>query len=171
VQVALLEAAAEAKPIFHNLMQLYLHEMSEWSGADPDRHGLYAYPYLDRYWTAEGRDEGRVPLLIMADDRLAGFVLKNRWSYRGAPETEHTVAEFFVLRKWRRQGVGRRAALELFRRFPGRWEVGEEHHHLAAQAFWRAVIGEYTAGAFREVQVDSPAWHGPVQLFDSRTEV
>jgi predicted acetyltransferase len=33
------------------------------------------------------------------------------------------MSEFFVLRKYRRQGIGRTAAVELFERFPGPWRV------------------------------------------------
>jgi predicted acetyltransferase len=47
------------------------------------------------------------------------------------------MAEFFILRKYRHQGIGARAAWELFDRFPGRWEVFEIIENTAAQEFWR----------------------------------
>ncbi len=33
------------------------------------------------------------------------------------------MAEFFVLRRWRRTGVGRAAVRDLLERFPGTWEI------------------------------------------------
>jgi predicted acetyltransferase len=64
--------------------------------------------------------------------------------------------------------VGEHVARTLFDRFPGRWEVSELRDNLAAQAFWRRVIGRYTGSAYREVTLDDSRWRGPVQSFDSR---
>jgi predicted acetyltransferase len=35
------------------------------------------------------------------------------------------ITEFFVMRKYRRQGIGKRVARELFECSPGRWEVAD----------------------------------------------
>lgn len=165
MEVTLREGTPADKSVFRNLMQLYQYDTSEFNGQDPDPHGLYEYNFLDQYWTGSGRQEGRLPLLILADGALAGFVLKHRYSWlEDGPDLPHFVAEFFVLRKWRRQGVGRLAAVELFRRFPGRWEVAQEPENLVAQRFWRQVIGEVTGGRFKEVE-GAPAWDGPIQRF------
>ena len=74
VEVAL--GAAQDKPIFRNLMHLYLYDFSEHNGRDPNPHGLFEYAYLDHYWTSNSQAEGRVPFLITVDGRLAGFALK-----------------------------------------------------------------------------------------------
>jgi predicted acetyltransferase len=58
-----------------------------------------------------------MPLLIRADDHLAVSLLLNQWSALDLP-LDHAVAEFFVLRKYRRAHVGTRAALLLFGRYP-----------------------------------------------------
>ncbi|HSH79923.1 MAG TPA: hypothetical protein VLA19_15460 [Herpetosiphonaceae bacterium] len=94
-------------------------------------------------------------------------MLKGKHSYLGRGDTEHNIAEFFVLRKWRRLGIGRRVAFDLFERFPGGWEIAEERLNAAAQAFWRSIVGEYTGGYFTEVDSHPPAWDGPVQYFRS----
>lgn len=167
-RVRIVEATEDDKLVFRNLMQLYQYDFSEYNNADPNPHGVFEYTYLDHYWTPAGKRDGRVPFLVRVNGHLAGFVLKNRWSYLDSPDTEHAVAEFFVMRKWRRRGIGRLVALELFRRFPSKWEVGEEHENTAAQGFWRAVINEYTKGNYREVDLESSSWHGPVQVFHSR---
>jgi predicted acetyltransferase len=75
------------------------------------------------------------------------------------------VAEFFVMRKYRRQGVGTVVATRLFDSFRGRWEVRELKTNLAAIAFWRRVIGAYTNGNYEETLIDDERWHGPVQSF------
>ena len=78
------------------------------------------------------------------------------------------MAQFFVLRKYRRRGVGRAAACELFSALPGRWQVGQMPLNLPAQAFWRRVIGACTGGRFVEQRIDSGAWQGVLQSFDNR---
>jgi predicted acetyltransferase len=46
--------------------------------------------------------------------------------------------------------VGASAATLIFSRFAGRWEVIEFLRNTGAVAFWRAVIGKYTSGRYRE---------------------
>ena len=62
------------------------------------------------------------------------------------------MGEFFVLRKFRRRGVGKQAAHRLFARHPGRWEVRELPSNMPAQGFWRRIIADYTQGDFSEAQ-------------------
>jgi hypothetical protein len=56
---------------------------------------------VTRVSRAIGRGMGISRLLIRADRHLAGFVLVSEWSALGLP-LDHVVAEFFVLRKYRR---------------------------------------------------------------------
>src|SRR5690606_11754215 len=130
--------------------------------------GRYGYGYLDRYWT----EPGRYPFLIRVDRKLAGFVLVRRGTYfpelqAASAELPYMVAEFFILRKYRRRGVGAYAAREVFDRFPGRWEVAEMPENTAAQAFWRRVIGEYTGGRYEEFLMENDRWRWPVQVFQT----
>ena len=109
--------------IIANLIQLYKYDFSEFAKigspyGEVGSDGRFVYDGLDSYW----REDGRVPLTVQADGRLVGFILVNRWSALDR-ELDHSVAEFFVLLKYRRIGVGSRAAKLLFERWPGRWEV------------------------------------------------
>ena len=52
----------------------------------------------------------------------------------------HDMAEFFVMRKYRRSRVGTEAARILFRPFPGSWEVRQLEANVAGSAFWRSAI-------------------------------
>ena len=80
----------------------------------------------------------------------------------------HDMAEFFVVRRHRRRGVGEAAARALFDRFPGRWEVRQTRTNQAATRFWVAVIDRYTRGDFTRLDWDDPRWRGPVQRFEAR---
>jgi len=77
------------------------------------------------------------------------------------------MAEFFVMRSYRRRGVGLAAAFAAFDRFKGPWEVRQRDENVAAIAFWRRAIHDYTRGNYREVRWDGPEWTGVVQTFST----
>ena len=155
------------KPILERLMQLYLYDFSEIEGGDLNRKGLFEYKYLDSYWT----ESGRFPFLIYVDDKIAGFVLVSSHTYLHKKRQARCITEFFVVRKYRRQGVGRTVAFRIFDRFPGKWEVQETKSNLMAQRFWRRIIDEYTQGNFTETILDNKDWRGPIQSFDNSHKV
>jgi predicted acetyltransferase len=159
-------AALQEKAVLRNLMELYLYDFSELTGDDVDDSGMFGYRYLDLYW----EEPERRPFLIRVDGRLAGFALVREAEslVEGAvpPGDICThMAEFFILLKYRRQGIGARAAWELFDLFSGRWEVCEIPENTSARDFWRKAIGEYTGGDYEEVFLDNERWRGPVQVF------
>lgn len=158
VQVA--EAAADEKPLLRRLLELYRHDMSEFDGADLSPHGLYGYRYLDHYWT----EPDRHPYLIRVGGQLAGFALVNRHTVSG--EDRWSLAEFFVMRKYRGLGVGELAATHVFGLHSGAWEVKQLAAHPGSHAFWRKVIARYTGGRYEERQAQAPSDIGPVQTFD-----
>jgi GNAT superfamily N-acetyltransferase len=80
----------------------------------------------------------------------------------------HDYSEFFVLRKYRRQGVGKTAALLIFERYPGPCRVDQEPGNLPAQRFWRRIIGEHTHDSFEESIMEIEGEARPVQRFISR---
>jgi len=153
-------ALISEKPVLRNLLQLCLHDYSEYNGEEVDEHGIFNYNYLDNYWT----EKGRYAFLARVDGKLAGFVMVRQLD---PGQAEYHVAEFFILRKYRGHGLGRQVAFWVFDHFPGKWRVSEETCNLPAQAFWRKIIAEYTAGNFTDTFIDIPDWRGPSQLFHS----
>jgi predicted acetyltransferase len=160
--VLIQQAVPAQRALLERLLQLYLHDFSEFaprhtSYGEVDAEGLFPYPPgLDTYW----QEPDREPLLIRADGAVAGFVLVNRWSALDRP-LDRAVAEFFVLRKYRRAGVGTRAAHAVFRRHPGRWEVAVAAYNPAALQFWRCAAGSAPGGA-QEHPGDGRRWSGTV---------
>jgi predicted acetyltransferase len=161
--VQIKEASIEQKPVLERLMQLYHYDFSEIEGGDLNGDGLFEYKYLDSYWT----ESGRFPFLIYVNDKIAGFVLVNSHTYLQKKGKAKSIAEFFVMRKYRRQGIGKMVAFNIFDRFPGKWEVQQTKRNAVAQRFWRSIIGEYTGGNFAETLLDNESWRGPIQSFDN----
>jgi predicted acetyltransferase len=165
-------ASIQEEQVLRNLLELYSYDFSTIDGADVDDSGLYGYEYLDLYW----EDPDRYPFLIRVDGRLAGFALVREGSYfpeSDLPRESRTwlIAEFFVMRKYRRRGIGEQVAVQLFDRFRGRWEIAQVVGNDEARAFWRAVISEYTGGNYSEAFVENERWHGPVQIFSNESSI
>jgi predicted acetyltransferase len=161
--IAIAKANMDDKPIIRNLLQLYLYDFSEFDMEDVDDHGLYEYYlYLDHYWT----EEGRYPFLIRVEDNLAGFVFVRQVGITGSGENIYSIAEFFVMKKYRRTGVGKQVAHRLFDMFSGIWKVGQIEGNHPAQVFWRKNISEYTKNDFDEIREGD--WDGPIQRFRSQ---
>jgi predicted acetyltransferase len=144
MQPEVLPVPIDDKPVLANLLELYMHDFSEFVGWDLNEHGRYGYRYLDHYWT----EAGRHPFIVRVGGRLAGFALVRMLVLDERSET--SMADFFILRKYRGQGVGEAVARHLFDQFPGQWSVAQMDRNVAAQRFWRAIIDRYTGGAFEE---------------------
>jgi len=136
----------EDKPVLHRMLQLYLYDFSEFEPLELDEHGEFGYRYLDHYWAPDAGEE-RHAFFIVADGRRGGFALVR------VVNGINVFAEFFVMRRYRRSGVGSAAAQAVFNRLPGPWLVHQVPGNLPAQAFWRRVTAGVAAGPVVE-QVD-----------------
>lgn len=151
----LISVSFEKKMILRNLMELYQYDTSEFEDdgeSDMNEYGLFDYKYLDHYWT----EEGRFPFFIMQSGKLAGFVLVRE--IRDCESLKFSIAEFFILRKYRGQGIGREAAYKVFEIFKGGWSVSWLENNLPAKTFWTKVVGEYSNGICLEaIQAGKPS--------------
>ena len=109
------------------------------SGRLPGGHA-FTIPVVLRVDEAEAR---RVRSAINGTTRIA-------LRHQGEPVAIVDVAEFFVVRQYRRSGVGRRAAFLLWNRLSGHWIVRVPEGNRRALPFWAAIIAEYTSGALSE---------------------
>lgn len=164
--VELEPAGPERRGMLDALFQLYTHDFSDfWAGTDRGELGedgrFPDYPYLDAYWTEPSRE----PFLVRVDGHVGGFVLINGHSHSGRP-LDFSVAEFFVVRKHRRGGVGHAAARAAIASRPGQWELAVARKNVAAQAFWRGVAAELGApGTVEESDLDDERWNGLIIRF------
>ena len=79
------------------------------------------------------------------------------------------MGQFFVMRRYRRCGVGTLGARFIFDQQRGRWEVGQMPLNVPARTFWRKTIDAYTCGKFVEHELHDERWDGFLQCFDNRT--
>jgi len=137
VTVELTPAAREEQPIVANLIELYAHDFSEFRPLRIGDDGRFGYDPLPLYW----QEPNRFPFLVR-NDGLAGFVLVKRGSEVSGDERVWDMAEMFIVRGQRRRGVATQVVHQVWRRFPGPWEVRVIDANAAALPFWtRAIAG------------------------------
>lgn len=147
--ITLRPATPDDKPVIANLIQLYLHDMTEFMPFPVGADGRYDYDFLNRFW--------RHPYFIMSGDEIAGFALVVDTCPLTGREPCWFMAEFFVLKAYRRRGAGR-AALDLaLATHQGHWHIAVPHANAAAQAFWPQALGA-RAAAPRDIHFDGDDW-------------
>ncbi len=89
--------------------------------------------------------------VIRVGGELAGFAAV------ALDKPEYCMQEFFILRKFRRQGVGQAVAHRLFDQFAGKWRVGLFIANTPALHFWPSAIQQYIGAERLQVdECDSP---------------
>lgn len=149
-EVTLSLATPGERVFIRNIYPLYLHDLSLYTEFyDLSEEGVWYPDYLPSFLDTQSPLVH--PMLIRAGGRPAGFALIGESPFpHMTPGRDYRMCEFFVLGRYRRQGVGRRAAEAAFDRFRGVWEVSELVANTRAVGFWREVIGAYTSGSFAE---------------------
>ena len=134
-QVVLERVTPDQAFVLANLFELYVHDFSEQVPVELKPNGRFDLPVDERWWNSDDH----FPFFIRREGKLLGFALARRGSRVTTATEVMDVAEFFVVRGARGQGVGRSAALALFAAFPGRWEIRVRESNAAAQTFWQNV--------------------------------
>ncbi len=136
----------ERKEVIDHLMQFYLYDFTNYLDMDVTATGKFnAYPDLFTYLNNK---DGRFAYLISVLNHPAGFALIEQ--LQNPLEGDYYMTEFFIMKKYRRSGLGTWAANELFTRYQGNWKVTQVSNNTTAQVFWQKVIRTYTSGDFRE---------------------
>jgi predicted acetyltransferase len=131
-QMTIQRIAAHERDVLWRYLQFYIYDMSRFTNAQPD-DGVFPYSQFEAYWR-EG--EGRSAWWAKVAGEIAGFALVQNDAGEGCRE----VAEFFVLNRWRRRGIGLAFARQLLGRFPGPWKLHELANNTGAIAFWRQAL-------------------------------
>lgn len=148
MQVELKRVELDDREILANLLEKYDYEFSQYDGRDVNKIGLYGYEYLDYYWN----EDKRWAYFIEVDGKLAGFVMVIDLPEVEGTETDFQLAEFFVMYKYRRSGVGRQAFFQTLDKHKGRWQLRRHPKNIGSVHFWDNVISEYTNGQYKLIK-------------------
>lgn len=161
-QVKVVVADYSQKELIRRLINLYKYELSDFSKENINQFGLFEYKYLDHYWI----EAERIPYLIYYKKCLAGFALVNKHVLLAKDKGAFSIAEYFVVKKYQRLGIGRVAAKYILDYHPGKWEVAVLKNNNKAIQFWKHVISKATGGNYIEQHPDTQIWEGPVFSFE-----
>ncbi len=164
----------ESDVLLRNLFEHYIYDMAEWFQIDTEADGSYSYD------TSSVWENGYQAYLAKLDNSIAGFALVGSAVEWLGDMSTHDIHEFFVLRRFRRSGVGQRMATLLWNAYPGEWLVRVLEVNAPAVAFWRTVILSYSDDSYAEEgrMVNGRPWrffrfvsNGAAPAFQTGTDV
>jgi predicted acetyltransferase len=165
--IEVIPASPNQESILANLLELYAHDFSEFHDLELGEDGRFGYKQLALYWS----EPNRYPFLVRMDGQLAGLVLVKRGSEISNNETVWDMAEFFVVRRYRRRGLGTKTAHEVWRRFQGLWEVRVMESNHSANQFWARAVSAFVGETIHSVGVEKRGQPWRVFSFESKRMV
>ena len=130
--------------ILRNLYEHYVHDMSEWLGVDTRDDGSFGFD-TSPLWQGD-----YAVYLAKVGDSLAGFgVVGSAQRWLGRADIRD-MKDFFVLRRFRHQGVATAFTTHLWNEFPGEWLIRVLVANKPALPFWRRAVRDYMHGKFQE---------------------
>jgi len=148
MNVTLRQANIDDREILANLLEKYNYEFSQYEDTDVNKLGLYGYKYLDCYWL----EDNRWAYFIEVDGNLAGFIMVGNHPEAPDREADFCIAESFVMYKYRRGGVGKKAFFMIADLHKGRWQLKIHPKNLPSVSFWNKVVNEYTNGDYEYIK-------------------
>ena len=130
----------EEKDVLYRLLEYSLFEESLNDGNEMNDAAIFEYKYFDSYFTDNDRDAFFVR--ERETNKLLGFVMINTSMQKCS--SGHSIAEFMIIPKYRRNKIGQKVAFECFDMYKGNWEVSPSYGSDSAYNFWKKVIDEYT---------------------------
>jgi len=111
--LAISRIGTESDILLRKLFEHYCHDMSDWFDVDTGADGSYSYD------TAQVWASGLEVYLARVDASIAGFAIIGSGAGWLGDIGARDVHELFVLRKFRRRGVGKQMAALLWNEYPG----------------------------------------------------
>jgi predicted acetyltransferase len=157
MNLEILPALPEQQAIVANLLELYIYDFSEIMELHLGAEGRFGYAQLPLYW----QEANRYAFLVILNGHWAGFVFVRRGSQISGDENIWDMAEFFILRGYRRLGIGSKVAHEIWKKFPGNWEVRVIDENQKAKAFWERACSESIGTLIKPVTFEKggKTWH------------
>ncbi|KKD01805.1 acetyltransferase [Photobacterium halotolerans] len=148
MEVSLKRISVDSRHILENLFSYYVYDMSEFMGWGPNSDGLFTFnpETLDSYW----KETSHVPYFIYIDKEIAGFALVRHYPIE--PEV-FDIDQFFVLRKFKGKGIGKKVFLAVVANHLGKWQIRVLKENEAALNFWISAV-KNRVGSSYEVSLD-----------------
>ncbi|MBU2899327.1 GNAT family N-acetyltransferase [Vibrio hepatarius] len=135
MDIELREIRQSQQSVLENLFSYYVYDMTEFMGWSIPENGQFIFDKntLTSYWN----QEDHIPYFIYIENEIAGFALLRRY-----PQCKNTwdIEQFFILRKFKGQGVGKQVFHKLTSKYRGQWQIRVLKQNTAAMMFWIAAV-------------------------------
>ena len=160
--IHLIPASIQDCSIMQNMAAYYAYDLGEYMKWAQENDGTTKIGIdFAKYWKTENTH----PFLIKYKDELAGFVIVDK--NVSDSSNDYNIAQFFILRKFKGNGIGQHIAFQCFNKFHGGWEVFVMPGNEGAYRFWRKIIRDYTQNQFKECTRTVDGW--PRNIFEFKS--
>ena len=137
--ITIVEATLEQQELYRNLVNLQYHDLSEFrDNFDIQEDGRFEWGFAACF---KPNNEHHHPLLIMSKNRIVGFLIFSVFKGKH-PEVDFQLVEMFVLKMYRKKGIGKTAIQLIFDEFKGRYHLDVAESNLSAIKFWEYLISD-----------------------------
>lgn len=145
MNIYLEKAREENKNVLYRLLQYSLYEESANDLNEMNEDAIFEYQDFHSYFA----DDNKAAYFIRDKEtnKIFGFAMVN--TYVQVFENGHSIAEFMVIPKYRKNHIGKKAVFELLDRYKGNWEVRPSYNSCGALFFWNKVVKDYTGGNYK----------------------
>jgi len=141
-------ARDQAAALFQ-FFQLYYYENSDWAAEDLGEDGLFDACAASIADYINAPDKGAY--WIRKDGALAGFVVTEPVTLPDGRVAQE-LADLFILKRYRRQGLAMASVSALAEEFKGPWMVAVYRDDTRADAFWRQDFGRIGHARVRQYE-------------------
>jgi len=136
-ELALVDALPAQEDIYRNLVNLQFHDLSEFrDNFDILEGGRFVWPFSACF---ESKNEKHHPLLILYKNKIVGFLIFSVFNGKKT-NTEYYLVEMFILRMYRKKGIGKTVIQMIFDEFKGEYHLDIAEKNIAAIKFWEKLI-------------------------------
>ena len=135
MEVSLVKIDKDDRNILENLFHYYVYEMSGFLALGPNQDGHFGFnkSQFDIYWESESH----IPYFIYVNQELAGFVLIRKYP---SDLSSNDIDQFFVLRKFKGKGIGKKAFKLVTELISGKWQIRVLFENSSALHFWKSSV-------------------------------
>ncbi|MGE3318041.1 MAG: GNAT family N-acetyltransferase [Candidatus Berkiella sp.] len=163
----LIPATQEDESILSHLWPFYVYDLTRYCGHKPGWHNPTEPTFKSHCVADYYKDPDSQIYLLKMGSEHAGFMVIKKPDFM--PDVDWFMAEFFIVAKFQRSGLGHEVAIDCFNRFKGKWAVGVLPENAPAFVFWQKTISQLTRNHYQEVhktkdELKTPEYPNPYPM-------
>lgn len=121
--------------LLKNLYQLYLYDLSPYTGEKINSAGLFNEESIELFLS----EDDLKAFFIIYKRQIIGFILIQSGIYSPMKDVDYYISEFFILAQYRKNRLGLNSLKILFNNYPGTYLSGQLSNNQPALRFWNSV--------------------------------